>query len=115
MPNTARGSPCSTSTGPPPSPTAETSDHQPAAAHLEAVNVRPDWAPSTSTAANLPIHHIPGGTMTDQIPDQPATPPPPVDPPVVPAPKRTLSPLAAGLLGLVVGASIVGGAWLINA
>lgn len=53
--------------------------------------------------------------MTDQIPVQPASPPPPVDPPAVPASKRTLTPLAAGLVGLAVGASIVGGAWLITA
>ncbi len=53
--------------------------------------------------------------MTDQIPDQPATPPPPAEPPAVPAPKRQIAPLAAGLIGLAVGASIVGGAWLITA
>ncbi|WP_432053714.1 hypothetical protein [Streptomyces sp. bgisy022] len=53
--------------------------------------------------------------MTDQIPAQPASPPPPVDPPAVTASKRALSPLAAGLLGLAVGASVVGGAWLITA
>lgn len=53
--------------------------------------------------------------MTDQIPDQPATPPPPAEPPTPPAPRRQLAPLAAGLIGLAVGASIVGGAWLITA
>ncbi|MFF0000969.1 hypothetical protein [Streptomyces avermitilis] len=40
----------------------------------------------------------------------------PPQPPMPPAvPKKTLSPLAAGLLGLAVGAGIVGGAWAVTA
>lgn len=56
--------------------------------------------------------------MTNHIPEQPATPPPPAEPPTEPPaskPKKRLSPLAAGLLGLVLGAGTVGGAWLITA
>jgi hypothetical protein len=56
--------------------------------------------------------------MTDNTPEQPNTPPPPAEPPAVPvapaAPKRRPSPLAAGLVGLTVGAGIVGGIWAIT-
>lgn len=57
--------------------------------------------------------------MTDDIPEQPALPPQPDIPPPVPegsAPgRRSVSPLAAGLLGLAVGAGIVGSIWAITA
>lgn len=62
--------------------------------------------------------------MTNDIPEQPTTPPPPAepplpaDPPAVPAaetPKKRLSPIAAGLLGVVVGAGLMGGIWAITA
>lgn len=61
--------------------------------------------------------------MTNNQPEQPAptlpdAPPPPAEPPAVPAaetPKRRLSPLAAGLVGLAVGAGLVGGIWAITA
>ncbi|MFF9178973.1 hypothetical protein [Streptomyces sp. NPDC014793] len=60
--------------------------------------------------------------MTDQLPPQPTTTPPPTEPPaeplVVPTTelaKRRLSPLTAGVLGLTVGAAVVGGAWVITA
>ncbi|MEU9214041.1 hypothetical protein AB0D27_40665 [Streptomyces sp. NPDC048415] len=56
--------------------------------------------------------------MTNELPPQPDTPPQPAEPPAVPAPgmtKRRLSPLAAGLLGLALGAGIVGGIWAITA
>lgn len=56
--------------------------------------------------------------MSNLIPSQPDTPPQPAEPPAVPAagaPKKRLSPLTAGLLGLAFGASIVGGAWAITA
>lgn len=55
--------------------------------------------------------------MTDHIPPQPTTPPPPAEPPAIPAPaaSRRLSPPAAGLLGALVGASLVGGLWAITA
>ena len=60
--------------------------------------------------------------MTNDIPDQPttppATPPPPSEPPTVPAPevpKKRLSPLTAGLLGLAAGAGLTGGIWAITA
>lgn len=60
--------------------------------------------------------------MTNEQPEQHATPPlpdappPPAAPPTVAeAPKKRLSPLAAGLTGLAVGAGIVGGAWAITA
>lgn len=59
--------------------------------------------------------------MDDHIPEPPATPPtvPPAGwpaTPEVPAPaKRRLGPVAAGLIGLAVGAGIVGGIWAITA
>ncbi|MEU6416041.1 hypothetical protein [Streptomyces spiralis] len=57
--------------------------------------------------------------MTDQLPPQPTIPPSPTEPPAVPAApaaaKRPLSSLTAGLLGLAVGAGIVGGVWAITA
>jgi hypothetical protein len=56
--------------------------------------------------------------MTNDLPEQPTTPPPPTEPPAAPAaeaPKKRLSPLAAGLAGLALGAGIVGGAWAITA
>ena len=62
--------------------------------------------------------------MTNDIPEQPTTPPPPADPPLPADPpaapaaepaKKRLSPIAAGLLGLAVGASVVGGIWAITA
>ncbi|GAA2521512.1 hypothetical protein GCM10010423_12790 [Streptomyces levis] len=56
--------------------------------------------------------------MTDSTPDEPNTPPQPAEPPTIPAPdepKKRLSPLAAGTIGLVIGAGIVGGAWVITA
>lgn len=60
------------------------------------------------------------------IPEQPPAPaseqplpPPPAEPPTIPAPpappRRRISPLAAGLLGLAIGAGIVGCAWAITA
>ncbi|MCW7942827.1 hypothetical protein AAW14_12425 [Streptomyces hygroscopicus] len=53
--------------------------------------------------------------MADQLPPQPNTLPQLTEPPVLPTPpvpgKRRLSPLTAGLLGLAVGAGIVGGVW----
>ncbi|MFF4791860.1 hypothetical protein ACFY2M_19325 [Streptomyces sp. NPDC001276] len=52
--------------------------------------------------------------MTNPIPEPPTSPPPiPAEPPATP--RRPLSPLAAGLVGLAVGAGLVGGAWLITA
>jgi hypothetical protein len=56
--------------------------------------------------------------MTDNTPDQPDTPPPPAEPPTVPAAepaKRRLTLLAAGLIGLLVGAGAVGGVWATTA
>lgn len=57
--------------------------------------------------------------MSTDVPQQPIAPPTPVDPPTFPPAdlptKRPLSPLAAGLIGLTVGAGIVGGAWAITA
>ncbi|MFJ4356900.1 hypothetical protein ACIP25_11585 [Streptomyces massasporeus] len=56
--------------------------------------------------------------MTDSTLEQPNTPPPPTEPPTVTAPsepKKRLSPLAAGLLGLSLGAGIVGATWAITA
>lgn len=62
--------------------------------------------------------------MTNDLPEQPTTPPlpdtppAPTEPPAVPvavAPKKRLSPLAAGLTGLALGASLVGGIWAITA
>ncbi|MFE6622402.1 hypothetical protein [Streptomyces sp. NPDC057740] len=56
--------------------------------------------------------------MTHDIPEQPTTPPPPADPPAVPAvepAKKRLSPLAAGLFGLAAGAGLMGGIWVITA
>ncbi|MEV4784023.1 hypothetical protein AB0K53_00965 [Streptomyces tuirus] len=56
--------------------------------------------------------------MTDQIPEQPAIPPQPTTPPAEPTPdkpKKRLTPLAAGLIGLAVGAGIVGATWAITA
>lgn len=49
--------------------------------------------------------------MTDLIPPQP------VEPPVMPAaqPSRRPGPLAAGLLGLALGAGLMGGIWAITA
>jgi hypothetical protein len=58
--------------------------------------------------------------MTNNRPEQPDTPPAPAAPPLPDtspptAPKRRVGPLAAGLIGLAVGAGIVGGAWAITA
>ncbi|MDF3301208.1 hypothetical protein [Streptomyces tropicalis] len=53
--------------------------------------------------------------MTDQLPPQPTAPPPPVEPPPPPATKGALSSRTAGLLGLAVGAGIVGAIWAITA
>jgi hypothetical protein len=56
--------------------------------------------------------------MTDSNPEQPNTPPQPAEPPTIPAPsepKKRLSPLAAGAIGLALGATIVGGVWAITA
>lgn len=56
--------------------------------------------------------------MTNDIPDQPTIPPAPAESPVVPepdVPKKKLSPIAAGLLGVAVGAGIVGGIWAVTA
>ncbi|MEV5643909.1 MULTISPECIES: hypothetical protein [Streptomyces] len=67
--------------------------------------------------------------MTDSIPEQPTTAPAPAapaEPPTVPgapplpavppaAQAKRLGPLAAGLLGLAVGAGVVGGIWAITA
>ncbi|MFJ8200002.1 hypothetical protein [Streptomyces sp. NPDC096152] len=59
--------------------------------------------------------------MTDQLPPQPTTPllpaGSPAEPLVVPTTepaKRRLSPLVAGVLGLTVGAAVVGGAWAVT-
>lgn len=59
--------------------------------------------------------------MTTEMPAQPTEPPavpagpppPPATPPAVP--KRPLSPLLAGAIGLIVGASLVGGTWAFTA
>ncbi|MBM9624653.1 hypothetical protein [Streptomyces zhihengii] len=53
-------------------------------------------------------------------PVPPTTPPPPIDAPPVPhtpqtPPKKRLTPLAAGLLGLIVGAGLVGATWAVTA
>lgn len=56
--------------------------------------------------------------MTDSTIEEPNTPPPPAGPPAIPAsgePKKRLSPLAAGAIGLALGAGTVGGAWAITA
>ena len=56
--------------------------------------------------------------MTDSTPEQPNTPPPPAEPPTVTEPsepKKRLNPLTAGVLGLTLGAGIVGAAWAITA
>ncbi|MGW5609373.1 hypothetical protein ACWEWI_25360 [Streptomyces sp. NPDC003753] len=56
--------------------------------------------------------------MTDQLPPKPTIPPPPAEPAAVPTPelaKRRLGPLAAGVLGLAVGAGIVGATWAVTA
>ncbi|MFF2184575.1 hypothetical protein [Streptomyces sp. NPDC058155] len=56
--------------------------------------------------------------MTNSIPSQPETPPPPAEPPQIadaPQQKRRPSPLAAGLIGLALGAGLVGAAWAITA
>lgn len=56
--------------------------------------------------------------MMNHIPEQPTVPPLTFGPPTLAAPapsKKRLSPLTAGLLGLAIGASIVGGAWAITA
>ncbi len=52
--------------------------------------------------------------MTNDTPEQPAVAAPmPAAPPA--PPKRRLGPLAAGLVGLAVGAALVGGVWAITA
>lgn len=60
--------------------------------------------------------------MTNEQPEQPATPtlpalpPPPAEPPTPAEPARTrLSPRAAGLIGLAVGAALTGSIWAIAA
>ena len=55
--------------------------------------------------------------MTDTIPQQPTTPPPPAEAPATPEARqpRRLTPLTAGLIGLALGAGIVGAAWTIAA
>ena len=56
--------------------------------------------------------------MTDSTPEQPNTPPPPAEPPTVTEPsepKKRLNPLTAGVLGLVLGAGLVGAAWAVTA
>jgi hypothetical protein len=63
--------------------------------------------------------------MTDNLPPEPDTPPAseqpipprPAEPPATPqaAAKRTITPLAAGAIGLAVGADLVGGTWAITA
>lgn len=56
--------------------------------------------------------------MTDSTPEQPNTPPQPTEPPTATAPsepKKRINPLAAGVLGLVLGAGIVGATWAITA
>ncbi|MEU2446046.1 MULTISPECIES: hypothetical protein [Streptomyces] len=56
--------------------------------------------------------------MTNTTPEQPALPPQPAQPPATPAPaatKKRLSPLTAGLIGLALGAGIVGGTWAVTA
>lgn len=50
--------------------------------------------------------------MTNDIPEQPATPP---AEPALDKPKKRPGPLAAGLIGLALGAGIVGAAWAITA
>lgn len=83
---------------------------------------------NTLPSSNLPVDHIYGGDHDKQhsraahhaahqraARDAAA----PAEPPTIPAPaappRRRPSPLAAGLLGLIVGAGIVGGAWAIIA
>lgn len=70
--------------------------------------------------------------MTDNSPEKPTTqpssetdsalPPPPAAPPTMPMPpmpavppKRRISPFAAGVLGVVIGAGVVGSIWAITA
>ena len=56
--------------------------------------------------------------MTNEIPEQPTTPPTPTEPPAVlapTAPKKPISPIAAGLIGLALGAGLVGGVWAVTA
>jgi len=63
--------------------------------------------------------------MTNDLPEQPAAPAPPdAAPPMpdlppqpapAPAARRRVSPLAAGLTGLAVGAALVGAVWVITA
>ncbi|MEU6371248.1 hypothetical protein ABZ876_37615 [Streptomyces sp. NPDC046931] len=58
--------------------------------------------------------------MTNDLPPMPETPPPaPTEPPSVPTPptprKRRINTLGAGIIGVIVGAGLVGGAWLISA
>jgi hypothetical protein len=61
--------------------------------------------------------------MTNDQPEPPATPPlpddappPPTEPPTAAeTPKKRLSPLTAGLTGLALGASLMGGIWAITA
>lgn len=52
-------------------------------------------------------------TVQPEVPAAPLMPPPPTEPPA--APKKRLSPLAAGIIGLAAGAALVGGAWAITA
>ncbi|AGS73902.1 hypothetical protein [Streptomyces collinus] len=56
--------------------------------------------------------------MTDQFPPQPTTPPTFSESPAEPIPepaRKRLKPLSAALLGLIVGAGLVGTAWVITA
>lgn len=57
--------------------------------------------------------------MTNHYPEQPATPPHPLSlppqPAIPPATRTGLRPLTAGLVGLAVGAGIIGGIWAITA
>lgn len=54
--------------------------------------------------------------MNTELPPLPDS-PPPAEPPTTPEspPKKKLGPLAAGLIGLAVGAGVVGGAWALTA
>ncbi|MEU0589958.1 hypothetical protein [Streptomyces ardesiacus] len=54
-----------------------------------------------------------GGIMNQPTPPMPDAPPPPAAPSTAPAKK--ISPIAAGLLGLAIGAGVVGGIWAITA
>ncbi|MFD7710173.1 hypothetical protein [Streptomyces sp. NPDC059786] len=73
----------------------------------------PPTASPAAPSAEPPTTQSAAESASGAIPTLPAMPPAPPQPPV--GQKRRLSPLAAGVLGLVVGAGIVGGVWAITA